>query len=121
VRNLLDRFRFVKGCGGFGKPPSSKRGAPTKKLYTPRGDRIQKDKGGVFHNQVSQFYFYIELGEGVSNVQNTQYRGGRVPSMPFGGMGYGGGLKSDLRCGGGSYLLNLCYDSVVDAITHGIT
>ena len=27
-------------------------------------------------------------------------------------------LKSDMS---GSYLLNLCYDSVVDAITHGIT
>lgn len=44
--------------------PIVKRAPPTKKIYQERKRDSRKDKGGVFHNQVSQFYFYIELGGG---------------------------------------------------------
>ncbi len=43
-------FILSRGVGDLDNPHRQK-GAPTKKLYTPRGVQIQKHKGGVFHKR----------------------------------------------------------------------
>ena len=53
-----------RGVGDLENPHRQIKGAPTKKIYQERKRDSRKDKGGVFHNEVSQFYFYIELGGG---------------------------------------------------------
>ena len=67
------------------------------------------------------FYFYIEVGGGGIQCAKHAVQGRAGPIYAIWGVGVRWGsrrLKSDMS---GSYPINLCYDSVVDAITHDIT